>query len=439
MDLHVYVVSSFRSGPKCVYKLDKTLKGLCCSGRLAEAVGLLCRTGVKAEPETYALLLQESIIWKEYMKGKRIHAQMIVVGFVGNEYLKTKLLILYAKSGSLGTAHYLFDNLLKKSLVSWNAMIAGYVQNGQEYVGLSLYHKMRQSGFTPDQYTFASVFRACSTLATLEDGKQVHGVMIKCHIVGNVVVNSALMDMYFKCSDLSDGHKVFDTSEIRNAITWTALISGYGQHGRVQEVLDYFHRMKAEGIRPNYVTFIALLSACSHGGLSDEAWEYFSSMTRDYGIQPRRQHYAALVDILGRAGRLEEAYEFVMNSPCKEHSVMWGAFLWACRNHGNRDLLNLAAKQYFKLEAENAGKYVVLSNAYATFGLWDNVAKLRAKMSDTGMIKEPAYSKLELQRETHFFLKGDKYHERSRDIYEMVELINYSLKDSGDVLYVGGS
>ncbi|XP_004295318.1 PREDICTED: pentatricopeptide repeat-containing protein At4g16470-like [Fragaria vesca subsp. vesca] len=336
--------------PQKHMQLNKTLKGLCYSGRLAEAVGMLCRAGVKAEPETYALLLQECIIWKEYMKGKRIHAQMIVVGFVENEYLKTKLLILYAKSGDLGTAHYLFDMLLDRSLVSWNAIIAGYVQKGHEDVGLGLYHKMRQSGFIPDQYTFASVFRTCATLATLEDGKQAHGVMIKCQIVGNVVVNSALMDMYFKCSDLSDGHKVFDASQNRNAITWTALISGYGQHGRVHEVLDYFHRMKAEGIRPNYVTFIAVLSACSHGGLSNEAWEYFSSMTRDYGIQPRGQHYAALVDLLGRAGRLEEAYEFILNSPCKEHSVMWGAFLWAC--------------------------------------LWDSVAKLRAKMSDLGMIKD---------------------------------------------------
>ncbi|KAL6197829.1 hypothetical protein ACLB2K_027622 [Fragaria x ananassa] len=418
-------------------KVDgRTLKGLCYSARLAEAVGMLCRAGVKAEPETYALLLQECIIWKEYMKGKRIHAQMIVVGFVENEYLKTKLLILYAKSGDLGTAHYLFDKLLDRSLVSWNAIIAGYVQKGHEDVGLGLYHKMRQSGFIPDQYTFASVFRACATLATLEDGKQAHGVMIKCQIVGNVVVNSALMDMYFKCSDLSDGNKVFDASENRNAITWTALISRYGQHGRVHKVLDYFHRMKAEGIRPNYVTFIAVLSACNHGGLANEAWEYFSSMTRDYGIQPRGQHYAALVDLLGRAGRLGEAHEFVLNSPCKEHSVMWGAFLWPCRIYGNRDLLNLAAKQYFKLEPENAGKYVVLSNAYATFGLWDSVAKLRAKMSDSGMIKEPAYSKLEVQRETHFFLKGDKYHKQSEEIYEMVELINYSLKDSGYVPYL---
>ncbi|KAM1235165.1 hypothetical protein ACFX2J_004669 [Malus domestica] len=181
-------------------------------------------------------------------------------------------------------------------------------------------------------------------------------------------VSSALMDMYCKCSDISDGHRVFDTSQNRNAITWTALISGYGQNGRVVEI----------------------------------AREYFSSMTRDYGIQPRAQHYAALVDILGRAGRI----------------------------HGDRDLLKLASKKYFKLEPENAGKYVVLSNAYATFGLWDNVSKIRDMMKESGLVKEPAYSKIEVQKEVHFFLKADTYHKQSEEIYEMVKLVDFSLKDS---------
>ncbi|KAM1005316.1 hypothetical protein ACFX2C_005412 [Malus domestica] len=320
---------SFQVKPPKHIQLDKTLKGLCYSGRLAEAVALLCRTGFEFNPATYALLLQECIFRKEYKKGKRIHAHMIVVGFVLNEYLKTKLLILYAKSGDLRTAHILLDMLLEKSLVSWNAIIAGYVQKGLEDAGLSLYNKMRQR------------------------------------------VSSALMDMYFKCSDISDGHRVFDASQNRNAITWTALISGYGQHGRVVEVLNLFHRMKSEGFRPNYVTFISVLSACGHGALVDEAWEYFSSMTRDYGIRPRAQHYAALVDVLGRVGRI----------------------------HGDRDLLKLAAKKYFTLEPENAGKYVVLSNAYATFGLWDNVAKVRDMMKESGIVKEPAYSKIEVQKE----------------------------------------
>ena len=189
-------------------------------------------------------------------------------------------------------------------------MIAGYVQKGLEEVGLNLYYKMRWTGFIPDQYTFVSVFRACSTLATLKHGKQAHGV----------VVNSALMDMYFKCSSLSDRHWVFDKSLNRNVVMWTALIFGYGQHGKVVEVLESFHRMKTEGFKPNYVTFLSVLSACSHGGLLDEGWTYFSSMTKDYGIQPRGQHHAAIVDLLGHAGRLQEAYELA--NACKEHTVI---------------------------------------------------------------------------------------------------------------------
>lgn len=393
-------------------------------------MGLLWHTGLEVHHGTYAILLQECIFRKQYKKGRRIHAQMVVVGYTPNEYLKTKLLILYAKSGDLKAVHVLFDNLMEKSLISWNALISGYVQKGFEEMGLSLYYKMRQNGLIADQYTFASVFRACASLATLERGKQAHGVMIRCHLGENVVVNSALMDMYFKCSNLPDGHKVFDKSSNRNVVTWTSLISGYGQHGRVAEVLKSFNRMRDEGFRPNYVTFLAVLSACSHGGLVNEGWNYFSSMERDYGIRPRGQHYAAMVDLLGRAGRLKEAYEFVLNSPCREHSVIWGALLGACRIHGDMDLVKLAAKNYFELDPGNAGKYVVLSNAYATFGFWDNVVEVRGMMRDTGIIKDPAYSIIEVQREVHFFLQGDKSHKKSEEIYKMIIEMMHILKDA---------
>ncbi|KAA8537288.1 hypothetical protein F0562_027025 [Nyssa sinensis] len=419
-------------------RLDGTLKDLCFSGRLTEAVGILCRAELQLHSKTYSLLLQECIFRREYKKGRRIHAQMITVGFVPNEYLKTKLLILYAKAGDLETAHILFDKLLAKTLIPWNAMIAGCVQKGLEEVGLGLYYKMRQSGLTPDQYTFASVFRACASLATLEQGKRAHGVLIKGQISGNVVVNSALIDMYFKCSSPTDGHLAFDKSLDRNVITWSALISGYGQHGKVGEVLEFFHRMINEGFRPNSVTFLAVLSACSHGGLVNDGWEYFLSMRRDYGIQPRGKHYAAMVDLLGRAGRLEEAYEFVLNSPCMEHSVIWGALLGACRIHGNMDMVKLAAKQFFELEPENAGKYVVLCNAYATFGLWDSVAEIRGAMKESGMKKEPGYSMIEVQRLVHFFFMGGNSHEQTEQIYEMIKDMICILKDAGYVPDVSG-
>ncbi|XP_059631803.1 pentatricopeptide repeat-containing protein At4g16470 [Cornus florida] len=418
--------------------LDETLKSLCFRGRLTEAIRILCCTGFQVYPETYSLLLQECISVKDYKKGRRIHAQMISVGFVPNEYLKIKLLILYAKAGDLETAHVLFEKLLKKTLISWNAMIAGYVQKGLAEVGLSLYYKMRQNGLTPDQYSFASVFRACATLATLEQGKQAHGVMIKGQLSENVVVNSALMDMYFKCSSPCDGHLVFDKSLDRNVITWTALISGYGQNGRVVEVLELFHRMVSEGFTPNYVTFLAVLSACSHRGLVNEGWEYFSSMTRDYGIQPRGKHYAAMVDLFGRAGRLEEAYEFAQNSPCVEHSVVWGALLGACRIHGNMEMLKLAARKFFELEPGNVGKYVVLCNAYAASGLWDNVAEIRRAMKESGMKKDTGYSIIEVQREVHFFFMGHNSHKQTEQIYELIKDMICILKDAGYVHDLSG-
>lgn len=363
------------------------------------------------------------------MKGKRIHSQMIIVGFVPDEYLKVKFLILYAKSGDLEIAHILFNKLLTKSLVSWNAMISGYVQKGLEVVGLSLYHTMRQCGFIPDQYTFASVFRACATLAILEQGKRAHSILIKSQISGNVVVNSALMDMYFKCSCPYDGHLVFDKSLERNVITWTALISGYGQHGRLVEVLESFHKMKTEGVRPNSVTFLAVLSACSHGGLVNEGWECFSSMMRDYGIQPGTKHYASIVDLLARAGRFEEAYEFVRNSPCKEQPVIWAALLGAGKIYGNMDMVKLAAKNFFELEQDNAGKYVVLSNAYASFGLWDNVSEIRGAMKELGVKKEPGYSMIEVQMEVHFFFMSHNAHKQTEQIYELIKEVTCILKE----------
>ncbi|CAH9116946.1 unnamed protein product [Cuscuta epithymum] len=418
---------------KNLYGWDKTLKELCFSGRVREAVGILCRNGLRVESETYSLLLQECIFTKAYKQGRRIHSQMVVVGFLPNQYLTIKLLILYAKSGDMDTAHNIFDRLNFKCLISWNAMIAGYVEYRMEEVGLCLYYKMKQHGLNPDQYTFSSVFRACASLSILEQGKQAHAMVIKRKICRNLVVNSALMDMYFKCSSPYDGYLVFEKSLEKNVITWTALISGFGQHGRVVEVLESYHRMVSEGFRPNTVTFLAVLSSCSHGGLVDEGREYFSSMTRDYGLQPSGKHYSAMVDLFGRAGRLEEAYEFIKNSPYQDHPVLWGALLGACKIHGNMDMLKLAAMNFFELEPENAGKYVVLSNAYASFGLWNNVAEVRRVMKESGVKKETGHSMIEVQRQAHFFSMGHNTHAQTDLIFEVIRDLTYILKDTGDV------
>ncbi|XP_031490582.1 pentatricopeptide repeat-containing protein At4g16470-like [Nymphaea colorata] len=247
--------------------VGKKLKGLCVSGRLGEAVNILCSEGLVADGSLYASLLQECVDLKDFRSGRRVHAHMMVVGFTPDEYLRTKLLILYSKSGDLFTAHQMFDGMPDRNLVAWNSLISGYVESGRHEEALGLYAGMRSQGVAPDQFTFASVIKACAALAKLEQGRRVHGGLIKRGIKGNVVVGSALVDMYCKCSSTSDARRAFDGSRVRNVVTWTALIAGYGQHGHVAEVLQLFHQMISEGLRPNHVTFLAVLCACSRAGL----------------------------------------------------------------------------------------------------------------------------------------------------------------------------
>ncbi|CAH8316631.1 unnamed protein product [Eruca vesicaria subsp. sativa] len=401
---------------------DKALQGLCITGRLKEAVGLLWRINKsKLEADTYSILLQECIQRRQYKKGKRVHAHMVVKGFAPNDYLKVKLLILYALSGDLQTGGILFRGLQVKSLIPRNAMISGCVKKGFEQEGLFMYYDMRYCRIVPDQYTFSSVFRACSALASLCHGMRAHAVMIKCCLKSNIRVNSALGYMYVKCSSVSDGYRVFDQFDVRNVVAWTSLMSGYGYHGQVKEVLKCFEKMKGEGCRPNSVTFLVVLTACSHGGLVDEGWECFDSMKRDYGIEPEGQHYAAMVDILGRAGRVQEAYEFVMKSPCKKHAPVWGSLLGACRNHGNVKLLELAAREYFELDPTNGGNYVVLANGYASCGMLEAASKVRRRMEDAGVKKDPGYSQIELQDQVHMFMMNDTSHRLSGKIHKKVQ------------------
>ncbi|KAJ0236706.1 Pentatricopeptide repeat-containing protein [Hirschfeldia incana] len=428
-------IDSFQGKPqRKKEQLDKTLEGLCVTGRLKQAVGLLWRSSSSVsqlESDTYSIILQECINRCEYTRGKRVHAHMVVVGHVPNDYLKVKLVILYALSGDLRTGGILFNGLESKSVVPRNALISGCVKKGLEQEGLFMYYDMRYSGVVPDQYTFSSVFRACSALASLEHGMRVHAVLVKSCLTLNIRVNGALVDMYFKCSSVSDGYRAFDLFLDRNVVTWTSLMSGFGYHGRVTEVLRCFEKMKREGCRPNSVTFLVVLTACSHGGLVEEGRECFESMKRDYGMKPVGQHYAAMVDILGRAGRLQEAYEFVMKSPCKRHAPVWGSLLGACRNHGNVELLELAATKYFELDPTNGGNYVVCANGYASCGLLDAASKVRKRMESAGVKKDPGYSQIELQGEVHKFMRNDTSHRLSRQIHEKVQEMTSLFMDVG--------
>ncbi|CAN6471900.1 unnamed protein product [Victoria cruziana] len=411
--------------------VGKKLKGICVSGRLREAVNNLCFEGLIADAGLYASLLQECVDLKDFKSGKRVHAHMVAVGFNSDEYLRTKLLILYSKCGDLFTAHQLFERMPDRNLVAWNSLSSGYVESGRHEEALGLYAGLRSEGVAPDQFTFASMLKACAASAKLEQGRWVHGGLIKSGIRGNVVVDSALVDMYCKCSSTTDARRAFDRSRVRNVVTWTALIAGYGQHGHVSEVLQLFHQMIGEGLRPNHVTFLAVLCACSHAGLVAEAWKYFNVMAAEYGMKPKAEHCASMVDLMARSGKLGEAHQFVNMLPFKHHSVLWGTLLGASRVHGHLQLATVAANRFFELEPDNAGKYVVLSNVYAARGLWRKVAEVREMMKENGIKKETACSWIQVQREVHAFLVGDKSHPRADEIYTTLKRITILLKDAG--------
>ncbi|XP_062234040.1 pentatricopeptide repeat-containing protein At4g16470 [Phragmites australis] len=405
----------------CSTSLARILKSLCIAGDLSKAVSLLWRRPVCPDARTYALLLQECVNRRDAKLGKRVHARMVATGFRCNDYITTKLLIFYAKIGDLGCAQKLFDGMPHRSIVAWNVMVSGCARGGAEAWAVETFDAMRSEGMRPDQFTFASVLCACARLAALEHGRRVHGLAVKSDVGGNVFANSALVDMYLKCSSPEDAHRAFAAAPERNVTMWTAVISGHGQHGRVAEALALFDRMAQDGFRPNDVTFLAVLSACAHVGLVDEGLKRFTSMSSDYGLAPRGQHYAVVIDMLARVGRLQDAYDFVKSLPdCQEHSVVWGALLGACRKHGGDvRLVELAARRFFQLQPGNAGKYVVLANTYAAREMWDSVAGAHEAMRSLGVKKDPAWSAVEVQGKKHTFLAGDSYHDECSAIYEV--------------------
>eukprot|EP01018_Ginkgo_biloba_P022854 Gb_14354 [translate_table: standard] len=316
----------------------------------------------------------------------------------------------YIQHGKTQEARLLFDNMPECSVISWSAMTAAYARDGHSMEAIKLYSLMRQTCTKPNQSIFTSVLNACAQLAVMEQSKQFHVHIIKYGFELDVFVANTLISTYAKCGNISDGCQIFEKMPQRDAISWNAMISGYALHGFGKEGIHLFEKMQQSGVLPDHITFISVLSACSHGGLVDEGWHYFDFMSRVYCISPRADHYACMVDLLGRAGCLDEAKELINNMPIEPDAVVWSALLGACRIHGHVQLGKHAAEQLLLLEPENAAPYVMLSNIYGGAGRWDDAAKLRIMMKDKGIEKNPGCSWIEVKSRVHTFLVGDMSH-----------------------------
>lgn len=301
----------------------------------------------------------------------------------------------FAEIGSLNLARDFFERMPHKGLVSWNSIIAGHEKHKYYKESIKLFTQMQHEGEKHDRHTLSSVLSASTGLVDLHLGRQVHQLVTKT-VIADLPVNNSLITMYSRCGAIKDARIIFnEMKRQKDVISWNAMIGGYASHGVAAEALELFQLMKELKVQPTHITFIAVLNACAHAGLVDEGQKHFESMISEFGIRPQVEHYASLVDIMGRQGQLEEAMYLINSMPFKPDKAVWGAFLGACRLHNNVQFAQLAAEALMRLEPESSAPYVLLYNIYADLGQWDNAAKVRLVMEENNITKERGYSRID--------------------------------------------
>lgn len=322
-------------------------------------------------------------------RGKEAHAKVVTSGLNGRVVVESSAIDMYAKCGLLADSRLVFDRMENKNAVSWCALLGGYCQNGEFQAVLDLFQKMDAED---NQYSFSTVLRACAGLAAAMQGKELHCRFLRIRGGRNVVVESALVDLYAKCGLVGYAHRVFSNATTKNLITWNAMICGFAQNGQAGKAIEMFEEMIKGGTKPDYVTFVAVLFACSHTGMVDEGKKHFRSMSEEYGIRAGIEHYNCMVDLLSRAGRLEEAETLVLDSAYGDDSSLWAALLGACATHGSPAVAERVAKKMIELEPRYHLSYVLLTNVYRTVGRWNDASEIRALMRKRGVRKEAGRS-----------------------------------------------
>ncbi|KAF8380303.1 hypothetical protein HHK36_027785 [Tetracentron sinense] len=388
---------------------------------------------MKIDDFTYPSVLNSFANVKDVENAKSVHCLIVKNGFEAYKHVSNALVDMYAKRGNLDCAFKVFYNMADKDVVTWTSLVTGYAHHGSHEEAVKMFCDMRMAGIDPDQFVIASILSACAELTILELGRQVQANFVRSGLRSSLSVDNSLVTMYAKCGCLDDARQVFDLMPSRDVVTWTALIIGYAQNGRGKDSLQFYDQMIMSGMRPDFVTFIGLLFACSHAGLVEDGCRYFDSMDKVYGIAPGPEHYACMIDLLGRAGKIEEAKKLLNQMNVKPDATVWKALLAACRIHGDLELGERAAKNLFELEPTNAMPYVLLSNIYSAAGRWEDAAKIRRLMKAKGVSKEPGCSWIEMNSRVHTFMVEDRGHPRMAEIYAKVDEVMILIKEAGYV------
>ncbi|XP_062099591.1 pentatricopeptide repeat-containing protein At4g33170 [Humulus lupulus] len=362
------------------------------SHKALELLSLMHRLGERADEITLATATKASSSLVALEQGKQIHCHVTKVGFDVDLCVSSGILYMYIKCGDMVSANTMFSDIATPDDVAWTTMISGCIENGEVDRALSIYHRMRLSGVQPDEYAFATLVKACSSITALEQGRHIHANVIKLDYASDPFVGTSLVDMYAKCGNIEDAYCLFKKMDVKDVALCNALLVGLAQHGDAKEALNLFKCMVSNQIEPDRVTFVGVLSACSLSGLISEACGYFSSMHKDYGIEPDVEHYAYLVDALARSGRVREAENIIPSMPFKASASVYRALLGACRVHGDIETGKRVAAQLLALEPHDSASYVLLSNMYAAASHWDGAIDARKQMKRKNVKKDPSFS-----------------------------------------------
>ncbi|KAL5159533.1 Pentatricopeptide repeat-containing protein [Glycine soja] len=378
---------------KTVVAWNSMISGYGLKGDIISCIQLFKRMyneGVKPTLTTLSSLIMVCSRSARLLEGKFVHGYTIRNRIQPDVFVNSSLMDLYFKCGKVELAEKIFKLIPKSKVVSWNVMISGYVAEGKLFEALGLFSEMRKSYVESDAITFTSVLTACSQLAALEKGKEIHNLIIEKKLDNNEVVMGALLDMYAKCGAVDEAFSVFKCLPKRDLVSWTSMITAYGSHGHAYGALELFAEMLQSNVKPDRVAFLAILSACGHAGLVDEGCYYFNQMINVYGIIPRVEHYSCLIDLLGRAGRLHEAYEILQQNPeIRDDVELLSTLFSACRLHRNIDLGAEIARTLIDKDPDDSSTYILLSNMYASAHKWDEVRVVRSKMKELGLKKNP--------------------------------------------------
>ncbi|CAA0812183.1 Pentatricopeptide repeat-containing protein [Striga hermonthica] len=398
--------------------------------------------------------------------GTQVHGYVIKTGFAVDKCIASALINMYSKcssvlemmrafedisQGDVGACNALIGGLARHGLVdqalkvfedlrvrgmdlnviSWTSVIACCSQHGKDMEALNLFREMQSAGVRPNSITIPCLLPACGNIAALMHGKAAHCFSVRRNILNNFYVGSALIDMYANCGKIQAARFYFDNMPARNLVCWNAMLGAYAMHGKAKEAIEFFQSMQRNGQKPDSFSFISLLSACSQSGLTEEGKYYFEIMSKDYGLEAGVEHYSCIVNLLGRAGKLQEAYSVIKKMPLEPDACVWGALLSSCRLHHDMSLGEVAASKLFELEPRNPGNYILLSNIYASKGKWEEVDKVRDMMRDKGMRKNPGCSWIEIKNKVYMLLAGDRSLPQMAQILDKLAKLSIEMEKAG--------